>query len=350
MSATTGSHEQPKPAQHKTPQVHSTHSGRLEPCTSLADFSLGVVLGHGSFGRVTLGKHKATKTVCAIKALSKAQIIKNQQVAHLRAERDILKIVDCHFIVKLLGFFHDDHCVYFVLQCVNGGEFFRHLRARGRLTEEHARFYAAEVLLAFQYFHSKEIVYRDLKPENILLDNKGHIKMTDLGFCKIVPAAKRTYTLCGTPDYLAPEIILNKGHGKAVDWWAYGVLLYELMAGYPPFFDSDVTNTYKKILGGRFTFPPHFSISSRDLIRKLLVADLSKRYGCLASGVDDIKNHPWFKGTDWGAAEALVHEPPIKPTVKSPDDTTNFDDYSSLPPILHDHVLSKTEQAMFTGF
>ncbi|CAL8467133.1 g6669 [Coccomyxa elongata] len=214
-------------------------------------------------------------------------------------------------LVNFLGGFQDETCVYFVMEYVCGGEFFRHLKAK---------------------------------------ENKGHIKVTDLGFAKVVGSGKRTYTLCGTPDYLAPEIILNKGHGMAVDWWAFGVFLYEMMAGFPPFYDEDVTNTYKKILSGRFGFPAHFSVNARDLIRKLLQADLSKRYGCLAGGANDIKNHPWFKGVDWIKVAKREETPPIRPVVKAADDRSNFDDYSSLGALKHDFELSMNEQAMFVGF
>ncbi|GAB4820560.1 hypothetical protein N2152v2_007606 [Parachlorella kessleri] len=315
----------------------------------LEDFELVRILGTGSFGRVSLAKHKRNGAICAIKALSKAHIVKSQQIAHLRCERDILGGVDHPLIVKYRGSCQDAECVYLFLEYVAGGEFFTLLRNRGKLSEDAARFYGAEVLLMFEYLHGKDIVYRDLKPENLLVDREGHLKLTDFGFAKAI-GSKRTYTLCGTPDYLAPEIILSKGHGKAVDWWAFGVLLYEMMAGQPPFFDVDPMGTYKKILKGSLTFPAHFSVTARDLVRKLLQVDLSKRYGCLAGGVNDIKTHPWFRGTDF---EAILHRrvaPPIKVVVKGEADTSNFEDYSELEPIAHEFKLSQAEQALFTGF
>eukprot|EP00891_Asterochloris_glomerata_P004137 jgi/Astpho2/4137/fgenesh1_pm.00063_%23_46_t len=307
------------------------------------------VLGTGSFGRVTLAKHRESETVCAVKALSKAHMLKNQQIAHLRAERDVLRMMDFPFIVRMCGCFQDEHCVYFVMEFVAGGEFFRHLKSRGRLTEDAARFYAAEVLLALEYLHKQSIIYRDLKPENILLDKFGHLRMTDFGFAKVI-GSKRTYTLCGTPDYLAPEIILNKGHGKPVDCWAFGVLLYEMVAGYPPFFDEEVTQTYKKILNGKVPFPQHMSTTCRNLITSLLQTDLSKRLGCLAEGIDGIKKHPWFRTIDWVAVLHKRLEPPLKPVVATADDANNFDDYSALGAMHHDTLLSRAEQQQFTGF
>ncbi|KAL4424995.1 hypothetical protein ABPG77_002880 [Micractinium sp. CCAP 211/92] len=321
---------------------------RLDACR-LEDFELGRVLGTGSFGRVSLARHHGTGMVCAIKALSKAHIVKNQQISHLRSERDILRLLDHPLVVRMLGCCQDDQCVYFVMEYVPGGEFFSHLKSRGRLSEEAARLYAGEVLLMFEYLHALDVVYRDLKPENLLLDACGHLKLTDFGFAKVI-GPRRTYTLCGTPDYLAPEIILNKGHGKAVDWWALGVLIYEMMAGYPPFFDDDPLATYKKILKGNLTFPAHFSVTARDLIRKLLQVDLSKRYGCLVGGVHDIKSHPWFRPLDFAALKARQTAPPIKPTVQGADDASNFEDYSELEPMTHAFKLSSAEQALFTGF
>ncbi|KAI3436823.1 hypothetical protein D9Q98_006233 [Chlorella vulgaris] len=271
------------------------------------------------------------------------------EIAHLRSERDILRQLDHSLLVRMHGCCQDQQCVYFIMEYVPGGEFFSHLKARGKLSEEAARLYAGEVLLMFEYLHSHDIVYRDLKPENLLLDASGHLKLTDFGFAKAI-GARRTYTLCGTPDYLAPEIILNKGHGKAVDWWALGVLIYEMLTGYPPFLDDDALATYKKILKGNLTFPPHLSVTARDLIRKLLQVDLSKRYGCLAGGVNDIRSHPWFRPLDWVAVKTRQLQAPIRPAVCAPDDTSNFEDYSDLEPMTHASELSVVEQASFAGF
>lgn len=201
--------------------------------------------------------------------------MKAKQVAHVKAEKNILQKVDFPFIVNLLGYCQDDKCVYLILEYISGGDFFGHLRSREKLDESTARFYAAQVLLSFEYLHSMDIIYRDLKPENLLLDEKGNLKIADFGFAKKIE--HRTFTLCGTPDYLAPEIILAKGHGKAVDWWTLGVLIYEMLAGIAPFADDDASAIYQKILEGKLTFPRHFSRSAKDLIRKLLTADLTKR-------------------------------------------------------------------------
>jgi protein kinase A len=155
-------------------------------------------------------------------------------------------------------------------------------------------------------------MWNALQPENMLLDVEGNLKLADFGFAKALPPGKRTYTLCGTPDYLAPEVILNKGHGRAVDWWALGILIYEMLAGYPPFCDDDPLSTYNRILRGALAFPSHISPHARDLIRRLLQADLSKRLGCLAGGAGDVKTHPWFRSVNWAAVKARRVPAPIR--------------------------------------
>ena len=180
-------------------------------------------------------------------------------------------------------------------------------------------------MLAFEYLHSKNVVYRDLKPENLLVDGLGYLKIADFGFAKIVPDV--TWTLCGTPDYLAPEIIQSKGYGKAVDWYALGVLIFEMLAGYPPFYDEDHFRLYEKILSGKVKYPSHFDTSAKDLLKHLLTPDLSKRYGNLKNGAADIKRHRWFAGVDWQSLYNRQIAAPFIPPVGGPGDTRNFELY-----------------------
>jgi serine/threonine protein kinase len=210
----------------------------------LSDYDLGQTLGTGSFGRVKIAKCKTTGKYWAIKVLKKAEIIKLKQVDHIMNEVRILSAVDHPFLVNTAGFSQDDRYMYLVLELINGGELFTYLRSVGRFPVEQAQFYSAQVCQMFEYLHSKNIIYRDLKPENILIDKTGYLKLTDFGFAKYCEG--RTYTLCGTPEYLAPEILLNKGHGKPVDWWTFGVLLYEMNAGIDPFNDEDPMLIYQK--------------------------------------------------------------------------------------------------------
>jgi len=204
-------------------------------------------------------------------------------------------------------------------------ELFSYLRKQSRLAADHAKFYSTEIILAFEYMHGFDIVYRDLKPENLLIDHAGHMKITDFGFAKVV--ADRTWTLCGTPEYLAPEIIQSKGHCKHVDWWALGILIYEMLAGYPPFYADNSFEIYQKVIIGKIDFPSQVDVRARDLIKKLLEQKPLKRFGCLKGGVDDIKRHKWYKGTDWIAVFQRQINAPYIPDIKFVDDTSLFDKY-----------------------
>lgn len=292
---------------------------------SLDQFEQSVTLGTGTFGRVYLVRHKPTGVFYAMKTLKKTEVVRLKQVEHINSEKQILSSIRHPFIVNLYRSFSDEKYLFMLLEFVIGGEMFSHLRRAGRFSNEVTRFYAAEIVLALEYLHSLNVVYRDLKPENLLIDNEGHIKITDFGFAKRVE--DRTWTLCGTPEYLAPEIIQSKGHGKAVDWWALGILIFEMLAGYPPFFDDNPFGIYEKILGGRIQFPSHFDQNAKDLIRKLLAADRTRRLGNLKGGASDIKNHKWFKGVDWDQLYQKRIIAPIIPSVKHPGDSDNFDKY-----------------------
>ena len=291
----------------------------------LADYDIGQTLGTGSFGRVKISKQKSTGKYFAIKVLKKSEIIKLKQVDHIMNEIKILSVIEHNFLIKTEGFTQDDRYIYLVLELINGGELFTYLRSVGKFAPYHATFYAGQVCLMFEYLHSRNIVYRDLKPENILIDKTGYLKLTDFGFAKVCEG--RTYTLCGTPEYLAPEILLNKGHGKPVDWWTLGVLLYEMNAGIDPFNDEDPMLIYQKILKGKVKFPSSFSPNAKSLVKHLLEADLSKRYGNLKNGVDDIKKHRLFKDFDWIACKEKSIKPPYMPKVASSSDTSNFTNY-----------------------
>jgi serine/threonine protein kinase len=289
------------------------------------DYEIFRTLGTGTFGRVKLGKLKESERYVAIKILKKIKIIKLKQVDHILNEIKILSFVDHPFIVKSDGFTQDNQYLYIILELINGGEMFSYLRKVGKFPALQAMFYAGQIVLIFEYLHSKNIIYRDLKPENILIDNKGYLKLTDFGFAKVCKG--RTYTLCGTPGYISPEILLNKGHGKPVDWWTLGILIYEMIVGIDPFNDEDTMAIYQKVIKGKIKFPSYFPSDAKSLVKHLLVKDLSKRYGNLKDGVNDIKYHRFFNDLDWNKLIKCQLEAPYIPQIKNSADCDNFDIY-----------------------
>lgn len=287
------------------------------------DFERLSVLGTGAFGVVFLAKHIDTQKYYAMKMLEKEKVVKLKQVEHSYYEKKILCGLNFPFVVYMKYFFKDNVYLYYVLPFVAGGEMFRHLRKMGKFEETSSKFYASQVVLALEYLHSCHLVYRDLKPENILIDRTGYIKLTDFGFCKLMRG--RTWTLCGTPEYLAPEIILSKGYGMSADWWSFGVLLFEMSAGHPPFYAADPMRIYEKIVSGKYRCPSHFSVELKDLIGHTLQVDITRRYGNLKDGIIDLKNHKWFREIDWDSLLNSRIRPPFIPKVRFSTDTANFD-------------------------
>jgi protein kinase A len=295
----------------------------------IKDFEKLNTVGLGSYGRVCLCKKKKSGKVYVMKILKKNDIIKQKQVDHVYSEYTILSKLKHPFIVQLIGVnFEDPKYIYFILEYIQGGELFTLLRSNVTFPVPQTKFYIAHIITVFEYLHSKNIIYRDLKPENILINKNGYLKLTDFGFAKQLDSEKaKTYTLCGTPEYLAPEIILNKGHGKAVDWWTLGILLFEMLVGIDPFSDDEPMKTYQKILKGKINFPKEIDKDAKSLIKHLLVQDTTKRYGCLKNGVKDILNHRFFDGFDWKNFVYLSMEAPYIPQIKNDEDTSNFEKY-----------------------
>ncbi|KAK1127405.1 protein kinase A catalytic subunit [Melipona bicolor] len=296
---------------------------------TINDFERFRTIGTGAFGRVILVKYKPTASFYAMKILDKAKLVKLKQVDHTYNEKKILQCVRFPFIIYMEYCFKDNSYVYMVLPYINGGEMFTHLRRMGKFDESLARFYAAQVALALEYLHHCSLVYRDLKPENILIQNTGYIRVIDFGFCKMIDG--RTWTLCGTPEYLAPEVILSKGYGKSVDWWSFGVLIYEMNAGYPPFYARDPMKIYEKIVSGKYKFAHHFGEELKDILKNILQVDLTRRYGNLKAGSMDIKGHRWFESTDWNQIYHQKIQPSFIPKCTTEEDTSNFDVYEEEP-------------------
>ncbi len=249
------------------------------PSINLNDYEIGDIIGTGSFSCVRIAKNKKTGKYIAMKIMKKKKIIKLNIIHHVAYEIKILSIIHHPFIITLGGFTQNKENIYLDLELINGGYLFIYLRYIGHFPIEQSRFYICQIISVIDYLHSKNIIYRDLKPENILIDKNVYLKLNDFGFSKI--CENKTYSLCGVPEYLAPEIILNKGHGKPVDWWEVGVLLYEMIIGNSPFYDENPMMIYRKILKGEINFPSGFDSDAQNLINHLLVADVSKRYGNL---------------------------------------------------------------------
>eukprot|EP01123_Difflugia_compressa_P012971 TRINITY_DN577_c0_g1_i1.p1 TRINITY_DN577_c0_g1~~TRINITY_DN577_c0_g1_i1.p1 ORF type:complete len:474 (-),score=112.71 TRINITY_DN577_c0_g1_i1:143-1564(-) len=289
------------------------------------DFKQLKVIGRGGFGRVLLVQKKDSGQVYAMKVLKKAVIAARGEIEHTRTERSVLSKLDHPFLAKLHWSFQSEENLYFIMDFINGGELFHHLAIEKRFTEERAKFYAAEIVSGMEYLHNAGVIYRDLKPENLLLNHQGHIVMTDFGLSKegLHTDDARTATFCGTPEYLAPEIIKGDEYTKAIDWWSVGTLIYEMLTGLPPFYTEDEENMYHKIMTAEIDFSKHhFSPEAQDIIRRFLNRDPVSRL----QEPDQIKQHPWFKDIDWDKLESLEIPPPFVPEVKSADDVRHIDD------------------------
>jgi serine/threonine protein kinase SCH9 len=285
------------------------------------------LIGKGNFGKVFQVRKKDTNRIYAMKVLHKQDLIERREVEHTLAEKNILiQSEACPFLVGLKFSFQTRSHLYLVTDFMNGGELFWHLQNEVRLSEERAKFYAAEIVLALEHLHKYNIVYRDLKPENILLDATGHIALCDFGLCKEnLATGQTTNTFCGTSEYLAPEVLAECGYGKAVDWWSLGILFYEMIAGFSPFYTNDTQLMYRRILFGKLKFPKgFFSDDAKSLIKGLLARNPSARLGS-RNDAEEIKSHPFFANVDWDILYRKQVSPPFKPNVTSEDDVSCFD-------------------------
>ncbi|KAH6593831.1 hypothetical protein BASA50_007057 [Batrachochytrium salamandrivorans] len=320
---------------------------------AVEDFELLKVIGKGSFGKVMQVRKKDTGRTYAMKIIKKAHIVERDEVSHTLAERNVLTKLQHPFIVPLKYSFQSSEKLYLVLAFVNGGELFHHLQLEGKFSEDRAKFYTAELLCALECLHGLNIIYRDLKPENILLDYSGHISLCDFGLCKLnMKEGNKTNTFCGTPEYLAPEVLIGQGYTKTVDWWTLGILLYEMILGLPPFYDENTNVMYRKILQDDLKFTDEISPAAIDLLTKLLNRDNTARLG--ANGAQEIKSHPFFAEVDWRKLMGRKYAPPFRPNVASATDTSNFDEEftSEAPTDSMSEVsqLSDAVQEQFQGF
>ena len=291
------------------------------------DFKLIKVIGRGSYGKVCLVQFKQTNELYAMKSLKKDVLLDDDQVESTLLEKNILQSLNYPFLVGMEFCFQTEERVYFVLPFVRGGELFQHLRQFKYFPEEKVKFYASIIGLALEYLHKNGIVYRDIKPENILLEEDGYLKLIDFGMAKILKEDEKANSFCGTPEYLAPEIITGEGHNRMADWWSYGTLIYEMLFGIPPFFCENVEKMYDLITKAELRFPKKFKVTdnAKDFLAKLLVKNQKERFG-INGGFEEIKKHPFFKGIDFKALEEKKIEAPFKPVLEDSFDVRNFDE------------------------
>jgi serum/glucocorticoid-regulated kinase 2 len=278
--------------------LYTKHSDIKE--VKLEDFHILKVLGRGSFGKVCLVEYTPTKEVYAMKSLKKDVLIDQDQVENTLLEKKILQSLEHPFLVGLVFCFQTEERIYFIMPFLRGGELFQHLRKMKIFDEEKVRFYSGQIGLALDHLHTYGIIYRDLKPENILMDEEGYLKLADFGMAKHLKGEEKAMSFCGTPEYLAPEIITGEGHNKSADWWSFGILIYEMLCGIPPFYNENLERMYELIKLADLRFPRKIVISSdaQDIITKLLDRNPSTRLGS-KGGLAEIKSHPFFATIDF---------------------------------------------------
>uniref|UniRef100_F1MFK1 Serine/threonine-protein kinase N2 n=1 Tax=Bos taurus TaxID=9913 RepID=F1MFK1_BOVIN len=325
---------------------------------SLQDFRCCAVLGRGHFGKVLLAEYKHTNEMFAIKALKKGDIVARDEVDSLMCEKRIFETVNSvrhPFLVNLFACFQTKEHVCFVMEYAAGGDLMMHIHT-DVFSEPRAVFYAACVVLGLQYLHEHKIVYRDLKLDNLLLDTEGFVKIADFGLCKEgMGYGDRTSTFCGTPEFLAPEVLTETSYTRAVDWWGLGVLIYEMLVGESPFPGDDEEEVFDSIVNDEVRYPRFLSTEAISIMRRLLRRNPERRLGAGEKDAEDVKKHPFFRLIDWSALMDKKVKPPFVPTIRGREDVSNFDDeFTSEAPILtpprEPRILSEEEQEMFRDF
>ena len=291
----------------------------------IEDFELIKILGKGAFGKVILAQKRNNGKYYAIKILNKKKIVEMEQLEHTLAEKTILEHINHPFLVGLEYAFQTEQKIYFVLEFMQGGELFQHLKKMKRFNENTVKFYASCILMGIGHLHDKNFIYRDLKLENLLLDNEGFVMLTDFGLAKFLDSDEKALTFCGTPEYLSPEVITGKGHNRPADWWSFGILIYEMLFGIPPFYSNNVQRMYEKTLKEELVFKSGVEISMecRNLISRLLCKSVENRLGTKGD-YKEIKEHPWFSGINFENLYQKKIKPPFKPDLEQWE--KNFDD------------------------
>ncbi|XP_053170129.1 protein kinase C theta type [Scomber japonicus] len=325
---------------------------RKEPKFTIDDFTLHKMLGKGSFGKVFLAELKKSGKFFAVKALKKDVVLMDDDVECTMVERRVLSLAwENPFLTHLYCTFQTKENLFFVMEYLNGGDLMFHIQNSHKFDVHRSTFYAAEIICGLQFLHSKGVIYRDLKLDNVLLDSEGHIKIADFGMCKEnMQLDLRTSTFCGTPDYIAPEILLGQKYNSSVDWWSFGVLLYEMLIGQSPFHGRDEEELFQSIRTDNPVYPRWLTKDARDILVKLFVREPEERLGVKGN----IRQHSFFSSIDWDALEQREGVPPFRPTLTSPSDCSNFDkEFINEKPRLScaDRTLiNSVDQTMFKNF
>uniref|UniRef100_A0A452U4L5 protein kinase C n=1 Tax=Ursus maritimus TaxID=29073 RepID=A0A452U4L5_URSMA len=336
--------------------------GKASSSLGLQDFDLLRVIGRGSYAKVLLVRLKKTDRIYAMKVVKKELVNDDEDIDWVQTEKHVFEQASNHpFLVGLHSCFQTESRLFFVIEYVNGGDLMFHMQRQRKLPEEHARFYSAEISLALNYLHERGIIYRDLKLDNVLLDSEGHIKLTDYGMCKEgLRPGDTTSTFCGTPNYIAPEILRGEDYGFSVDWWALGVLMFEMMAGRSPFdivgsSDNPDQNTedylFQVILEKQIRIPRSLSVKAASVLKSFLNKDPKERLGCHPqTGFADIQGHPFFRNVDWDMMEQKQVVPPFKPNISGEFGLDNFDSQFTNEPVQLTPDDEKIDQSEFEGF
>ena len=298
----------------------------------MESFTIVSVIGKGSYAKVLLVRKINDGKFFAMKILKKRSVEQKKQENHVLTERKILiEMNNCPFMINFYYSFQSEKKLYFVLEYCPGGELFELLSKKRKFAEDQARFYAAQMVMALEFMHAKNIIYRDLKPENVLVDIDGYLKITDFGLSRMNVTEKEARSICGTPEYLAPEIIMKIGYGKSIDWWTLGCIIYEMLVGIPPFYSNNRSELFEKIKFSQPKYPKFLSEETKDLLVRLLSKNPDQRLGT-KHGANEIKAHPWFKIVNWEYLLKKQYEAPFKPKVDGDLGLGNFsDEFTNIP-------------------